>query len=173
MKEQRFSIGPAEYVTLGGIVLVAGLVGLAMSSGFIVAFIPGVIYVGAMAAIYFGYRHRLAVPAQRVGFEAQAVADLAVSAELSEVATAPDGETQRQPVPAVFRVVGTRGICPMGYGRGTMFTVDANGDVSPRMCAAAEAVLRQAAQEKNGARERCCPIYDHLLVFRREPQAVG
>jgi predicted MFS family arabinose efflux permease len=73
--------------------------------------------------------------------------------------------------PCAFRVVGTRGTCLMGYGRGTLVTVDSAGGVSPALCEPARAVLRHAARQPlHEARQWCCPIFDHLLVFEREDQ---
>ena len=43
----------------------------------------------------------------------------------------------------------------------------ATGSVIPSLCAEAEAVLRMAAADDSEVREWCCPVYDHLLVFRK------
>lgn len=73
---------------------------------------------------------------------------------------------------ARFRVVDARGVCPSGFRIGDSITVGPSGSVAPELCPAAQAVLRLAAtaDESQEVKEWCCPVFDHLLVFRREVQ---
>lgn len=68
-----------------------------------------------------------------------------------------------------FRVVDTRGVCPLGRKAGETISVVAGG-VTPAVCEEARNVLSMAAASPDGsaARDWCCPVYDHMLVFRRE-----
>lgn len=70
-----------------------------------------------------------------------------------------------------FRVVDTRGACPLGRRRGDVITISPTAHPLPAVCPMAEAVLRSAAADTPDVDHWCCPIYDHLLVFRREPAA--
>ena len=49
-------------------------------------------------------------------------------------------------------------------------SVGSGGEITPELCPHAETVLRLASteDEQPGVRQWCCPVYDHLLVFRRE-----
>lgn len=168
MQNSRYRAGVAEFATLAGFVAVAVVVVLALRSGWTIALIPGLIYVLATGAAYFIYRQHRA-QAARVA-QPQSTA-LKLEEHPAHVPAAPP-EAVLQPAPVLFRVVDVRGTCPMGHGKGSLVAVGATGGVQPRLCAPAEAVLRMAAsngQEK--AAEWCCPIYEHLLVFRRERQA--
>ncbi len=71
------------------------------------------------------------------------------------------------------QVVDVRGVCPLGRREGEVVTVGPAGSVVPQLCSPAETVLRlaAAASEEQEAKEWCCPIYDHMLVFRRELKA--
>lgn len=77
----------------------------------------------------------------------------------------------RDPRPMNFRVIDTHGECPKGIRMGDMISVTGTWrEVTPHLCPYAESVLRVAAMEDEvaGIGEWCCPVYDHLLVFRRE-----
>ena len=71
------------------------------------------------------------------------------------------------PAATYFKVVGSRGICPKGVTQGDFLKLAASGEVTPSLCAEAEAVLRIAAEDNSEDREWCCPVYDHLLVFKK------
>ena len=69
-----------------------------------------------------------------------------------------------------FRVIGSRGTCPVGRREGDLITVT-GGKVVPFLCEEAQAVLRMATTGPDGSREWCCPVYEHLLVFKEEKVA--
>ena len=79
----------------------------------------------------------------------------------------------------MFRVVGSRGVCPRGMKPGDLVTLSQSGSISPSLCPLAEATLRSVAAsgtDPSEPTEWCCPIYDHLLVFSqinatRHPQS--
>ncbi len=68
-----------------------------------------------------------------------------------------------------FRVVLVQGECPLGRREGDVITVGRTGSVMPALCTPAEQVLRRAVatgdDEEIGG--WCCPVFDHMLVFRR------
>lgn len=80
-----------------------------------------------------------------------------------------DWERERyRTAPVRFEVVDSHGDCPQGYARGDVVAVDPDGAVEGSLCAPARAVLRLAAlDEEAEVEEWCCPIFDHMLVFRR------
>ena len=167
MKTGRATLGTVEVVSLAGLGLVALVVGTAVAEGFTVALVPGLIYVFAISALYLGYRYRLAFPYRMAnGSPIHPASWSGASVQRSDTA-----ELSEKTEPVTFRVVGTRGVCPLGHGKGMSFEVDPSGTVQPHLCAPAEAVLCSTALEGNGVREWCCPIYDHYLVFRRETVA--
>lgn len=67
-----------------------------------------------------------------------------------------------------FKVVDTRGTCTLGRKTGDVITVGPAGSVTPILCTPATVALRNAAvtAPKTEVDEWCCPIYDHMLVFR-------
>jgi len=166
MQDTRNRFGLAEIATLIGFLAVAIIVGIAISKGWVIAVIPGITYVLAMAAAYLLQRHFQAARASAAQLQAAARQPATARVELRPVVV---------PVQApalAFRVVDTRGVCPLGYKKGTVVTMTTGGSVHPPLCAAAEAVLRLAAKEDpTKASDWCCPVYQHLLVFHREPQA--
>lgn len=72
--------------------------------------------------------------------------------------------------PVKFRVVHTMGTCPLGHSTGDVITVSASGSVEPVVCPEAASMLQMAARDGHVARW-CCPVYDHMLVFRKEAVA--
>ncbi len=81
------------------------------------------------------------------------------------------GSTQGVARKISFRVVGSQGNCRVGANVGTLVTLNGvDGDISPRLCPLAGHALRAAAfwDEISEVDEWCCPVFDHLLVFRRE-----
>lgn len=166
MQDGRSRFGLAELVTLAGFLIVAVIVGVALSRGWLVAIIPGITYVLAVAAAYLVYRRSRTATAPAAQPQATARRQAPASAILR-----PSG-VAAQAAPLAFRVVDTRGVCPMGYKKDAVIAVTSGGSVHPPLCAAAEAVLRMAAKEDpTKASDWCCPVYEHLLVFRREAQA--
>lgn len=139
-------LGWAELLALVAVALVPAFLTPAFLGGWTIALVPGLTYLLAVGVTYGIYRQHVS-------------------------------EKARAWLPAVpalaFRVVETRGVCPLGRGKGDLVTVDVAGSVSPRLCAHAEAVLRRAvvAGEEQQVKQWCCPIFDHMLVFEAEAKA--
>ncbi|MDO8615469.1 MAG: hypothetical protein Q7T33_06990 [Dehalococcoidia bacterium] len=135
-------IGPAEFILLASVLVAAALAGVAFTQDWLYALVPAMTYVLASAAGYGLWR--------RLQSEQQAIADT--------------GATVR------FRVVGGRGVCPLGHREGDLVAVSPRGAATPMVCPEAQAVLRLAAANGGGqqVKEWCCPVYEHMLVFRRE-----
>jgi len=132
-------VGLPEVITMGSLLFLAALVVLLIVE-WPVGLVPAVSYAIASVGAYAGYRQYVRERNK---------------AEVTE-------RVQR------FRVVETRGVCPLGHRTGDVMMVSGN-DVSPLVCAEASAVLRAAsAADGEAARKWCCPVYDHLLVFERE-----
>lgn len=158
-KQSRF--GMAEIATLSGFLIVATIVGVALSNGWIIAIIPGITYVLAVTAAYLLHR--------RYGVARASAAQPQAAARQRAVLRPVVVPVQAAPL--AFRVVDTRGVCPLGYKKGVVVTMTTGGSVHPPLCAAAETVLRLAAKEDpTKSSDWCCPVYEHLLVFRREAQ---
>ena len=138
-------LGFPELFTGVSLIAVAGLVALALTTDWTIAVVPGLTYSLAIVAAYAGYR--------------QYVREKSVPKALE--------------LPARFRIVDSRGVCQLGYRKGDFVTVTPRRLVVPQLCPAAEAVLRLAvdAGDETQAQEWCCPVYEHLLVFRREQAA--
>ncbi len=136
-------LGWVEWFTLFSVLAVTVLVGAAFRAGWFIALVPGLTYLLAIGAAYLLY-----VSDRDKGGEASAVA-------------------------AAFRVVDSRGVCPLGRRSGELVRVDPAGSVVPQLCPPAEAVLRQAVitGQEQEVKRWCCPIFDHLLVFEREHSA--
>ena len=137
-------VGPAELLSVVSVAVTAGLLTVAFVEEWTFALVPAVTYVLATSAAYGLYRVYLQ-------------------------------ERSRASVPASvvkFRVVDTRGACPLGWQMGDVATVGDDA-VSPQLCPEAAAVLRLAAsgRESQPVEEWCCPVYEHMLVFRHEKQA--
>ncbi|MBI4329042.1 MAG: hypothetical protein HY685_04155 [Chloroflexi bacterium] len=152
----------ADYFVVAGLLVVAGAVAVALVTGWPIALVPGIAYALALATAYLLYQ-------QHARETAQVLAPSIALAERKEMPAA----SARAGLGVVagtvaFRVVGAHGTCLIGRSLGDLVTVGAAGSVSPRVCPQAEAVLRLAAAGDGDVREWCCPIYDHLLVFRRE-----
>ena len=135
-------LGIAQLFTGASLLVVAGLVALSLMTDWSIALVPGLTCALAIAAVYAGYRHYV--------------------------------REKRAPgfldIPTRFRVVDSRGVCPFGYRKGDFVTVTRGRLVVPQLCPLAEAVLRLAADTGGEVQvqEWCCPVYEHLLVFRRE-----
>ncbi|MEE9248007.1 MAG: hypothetical protein V3U79_04840 [Dehalococcoidia bacterium] len=170
MRSQNVQLGLAEYVGLAGLLLAGVAVGFGVASGWIIAIGPGITYIVAGGAAYLIYRQHKrerakgwrVVPSTTEHME-QATARPSIEASLAQTAGM-----------IAFRVVGARGACPLGRNVKDLIYVDPEGAVTPQVCLYAQATLRMAAAEEgeDEVAEWCCPIYDHLLVFRREPEAV-
>lgn len=131
-------LGLAELFAAASLLVVAGLLAVGLTNGWEIALVPALTYALAVVATYVGYRQYVA----------------------REIAAAKP--------PVRFEVVGARGVCPLGYHEGDVVTVGAAGGVTPRLCQPAQAMLRVAAEDSaNGdVQEWCCPVYEHMLVFR-------
>ncbi len=135
-------IGRAELFTLASLPVVAAFLIPAFMIDWSIALVPTLGYLVALGAAYTVYR--------RYAGERTAVVELATR----------------------FQVVDVRGVCPLGRREGDVVTVGPTGSVVPHLCPPAEAMLRLAAAgDEQQAKEWCCPIFDHMLVFRRELKA--
>ncbi len=139
-------LGLGEFFILASLLAVAGLLTLAFANGWTIALVPGLTYVLAIGVTYVLYQ-------QYAGKEARVSQPAALSTR--------------------FQVVNVQGVCPLGRRKGDLVTVDPAGSAVPQLCPPAEAILRLAAAagEEQEVKEWCCPIFDHLLVFRRELRA--
>ena len=141
-------LGVAEFATILLLLAVALVVAVAFRVGGLwpVALVPGLTYMLAIGVAYALYR--------RYAGE-RAAASHPVGAAAS------------------FQIVDVRGECPLGRRKGDFVSVDPTGSVVPKLCQPAESVLLMAASDAEGsaAQRWCCPVYDHLLVFQRTPQA--
>ncbi len=139
-------LGLAEFFTLASLLSVAGLLTLAFANGWTIALVPGLTYALAIGVTYVLYQ-------QYASKEARVSQPAALAAR--------------------FQVVNVQGVCPLGRRKGDLVTVEPAGSVVPQLCPPAEASLRLAAAagEEQEVKEWCCPIFDHLMVFRRESRA--
>lgn len=135
-------IGLPEVVTMGSLLFLAALVVLFIVE-WPVGLVPAATYAVASVGSYAGYRQYV-----------------------RERGKAEEGERVQR-----FRVVETRGVCPLGRRTGEVLMVS-GGNVSPFVCPEASAVLQAAtAADGDPARKWCCPVYDHLLVFEKQRAA--
>lgn len=142
----RLRVGLPEVGTALTVLALAAIVAGAISAGWIIAVVPAVTYTLGVGVAYGVYRH---YTAERVR-----------------------SERLQQPGAQAFRIVGARGSCLLGRRVGELLVAGGAGSVEPEVCPHAAAVLKTAAADgREGVEEWCCPVYDHLLVFRRERQA--
>ena len=112
-----------------------------------VGLVPAASYAVASVGTYAGYR---------------------VASRERDLAAARQAELESESVK--FRVVHTMGTCPLGHTTGDVIAVSASGTVTPAVCPEAAAMLQMAARDGHVARW-CCPVYDHMLVLRKEAVA--
>lgn len=139
-------LGPAELFLAGSLLAVSGLLTVAFLNDWFIALVPAATYALAIGVAYGFYRRYVSREAD-------------VSKPVDSVAR--------------FRVVLVQGRCLLGRREGEVLTVGPAGAVTPPLCAPAEQVLRRAvavAQEQE-VEGWCCPIFDHMLVFRRVSEA--
>ncbi|MBI2855831.1 MAG: hypothetical protein HYX93_03175 [Chloroflexi bacterium] len=164
----RTQFGLAEWVGLALLLVVVGLVALGVSSGWTIAIVPGLTYVVTSGAAYAVYRlHR-----QEKARLMELSTGVAESTQTAAARLAAAGMPAAVVGAVAFRVVGSQGTCLLGRRVGEVVTVASGGTVTPGLCPQAEEVLRMAASDTE-IEEWCCPIYQHLLVFRRELQAAA
>ncbi len=166
---------PAEWVASTGLLMIAVGVTIAVMTATPLALLPGITYAIAVGMAYMVYRHYLRVR-RDIATTAEAAKENAPFRvdvhPLSESGWEDEPEMDVPewvdlPAATYFKVVGSRGICPMGVTQGDFLKLAASGSVTPSLCAEAEAVLRMAAANDSEVREWCCPVYDHLLVFKK------
>ena len=138
-------LGFAELFTGVSLAAVVGLIALGLANGWEIALVPAVTYTIAISVAYAGYRQYVR---EKSGLKLLQL-------------------------PVRFQVVDSRGVCPFGHRKGDLVTVASGRPLVPQLCPPAEAVLRLAAEagEEASAQEWCCPVYEHLLVFKREQVA--
>lgn len=168
----RFTL--AEGVASTGLLMIAIGVMMAVTTSTVLALVPGITYAIAVGLAYMVYRHSLsarpdgAAMAGRVKRSTPFRMDVHPLLEAGWEDELAVTTTEWVDMPAaVFQVVGSRGICPKGFAQGDFLEVRGNGSVSPGLCAEAGAVLHMAAADNSEVREWCCPVYDHLLVFKK------
>ncbi len=173
----RFTL--AEWVASTGLLMIAIGVTIAVMTSTPLALLPGITYTISVGMAYMVYRHYLRV--RRDSAAATEVADQNASFRVSSpsnvhplLETGWEGESEMDvpesvdmPAATYFKVVGSRGICPWGITQGDFLKLASSGLVTPSLCAVAEGVLHVAAADDSEVREWCCPVYDHLLVFRK------
>ena len=173
----RFTL--AEWVASTGLLMIAIGVTIAVMTSTPLALLPGITYAISVGMAYMVYRHYLRV--RRDSATAAEAANQNASFRASSpsnvhplLETGWESESEMDvpewvdmPAATYFKVVGSRGICPIGVTRGDFLKLTASGSVTPSLCAEAEAVLRMAAADDSEIREWCCPVYDHLLVFKK------
>ena len=138
-------IGIAEIALAISLVFVVALIALFVVE-WPIGLIPAASYGVATLGTYAGYRVHSR--------------ELALAARLAEL----EGESVK------FRVVHTMGTCPLGHSTGDVIAVSASGSVEPVVCPEAAAMLQIAARDGHVARW-CCPVYDHMLILRKEAVA--
>ncbi len=165
----------AECVASTGLLMIAVGVTMAVMTSEPLALVPGITCAIAVGMAYMVYRHYL-----RVRRDSATTAEAAKQNGPFRVDVHPLLESGWEDewemdvpewvdMPAVtyFKVVGSRGICPWGVTQGDFLKLAAAGPVTPSVCAVAEAVLRMAVKDNSEVREWCCPVYEHLLVFKK------
>ena len=174
---------PAEWVASTGLLMIAVGVTIAVMTATPLALLPSITYAIAVGMAYLVYRHYL-----RARQDSVATAEPAKQNASLQPSFQPSFQMNVHPLleagwedalgvdvpgwvdpPAAtyFKVVGSRGICPRGITQGDFLKLADSGSVTPSLCAEAEAVLRMAVADDSEVREWCCPVYDHLLVFKK------
>lgn len=141
-------LGIAELALAASLVFIGALVVLFVVE-WPVGLVPAASYAIASAGAYAGYRVH----------------------QRERAAAAVREEAADRKVTVKFRVVDTRGACPLGRRTGDVIAVGEDGAVSPFVCPEAAAVLQIAARDGQNVEQWCCPVYDHMLVMRREAVA--
>lgn len=176
----KFRFTLVELMASSGLLMIVIGVTMAILTSDSLALVPGLTYAVAVVLAGMVYRHYLSIR-----LDSAAMAEAAERADADKrsaqfrmdvhplLETGWEDELAMHPVEwvdmptATFKVVGSRGICPRGMGQGDFVEVGADGSVSPGLCAEAEAVLCMASEDHSEVREWCCPVYDHLLVFKK------
>ena len=172
-RKLRFTL--AEWVASTGLLMIAIGVTIAVMTSTPLALLPGITYAVEMGMAYMVYRHYLSV---RRGSARTAEASKQNASFWTDVHPLFEAgwedpsemnvpEWVDMPAAVYFKVVGSRGICPMGVTQGDFLKLTTSGSVTPSLCASAEAVLHIAAADDSEVREWCCPVYDHLLVLKK------
>ena len=169
----RFTL--AEWVASTGLLVIAIGVTIAVMTSTPLALLPGITYAIAVGMAYMVYRHYLRVRRDSVTTAEADKQNARFRVDVHPLLeTGWEGESEMDvpewvdmPAATYFKVVGSRGICPWGVTQGDFLKLTASGSVTPSLCAEAEAVLRMAAADDSEIREWCCPVYDHLLVFKK------
>ncbi|MBI4299323.1 MAG: hypothetical protein HY666_06155 [Chloroflexi bacterium] len=167
MRTRKFQLGVAEYLTLAGLFVGMGVAAAVLVSGWPIALVPVLTYFLALTATYLLYRQYSTEKKQ-----AQEIRTLSRGQNsYSAISVEASGSTGA--LVAMFEVVDTRGVCPLGLRRGDSIVMYAEGSVIPQLCSPAMEVLGLAAKPVQGQeiKKWCCPIFDHFLVFEKVPKA--
>ncbi len=170
----------AECVASTGLLVIAVGVTIAVATSSTLALAPGITYAVALGMAYMVYRHYLNVRPGAVETAKAAKKETGFKRDvhpLLETGWEDELAKDRQewidmPASAYFKVVGTRGICPRGIVENDFLKMSADGKITPGICPAAEKVLHMAAEDDSEIREWCCPVYDHMLVFKKLDKVV-
>ena len=165
----------AEWVASTGLLMIAIGVAIAVMTSTPVALLPGITYAISVGMAYMVYRHYLRVRRDSATTAEASEQNASFRMDVHPLLEAGWEEESEMDVPEwvdmpatiYFKVVGSRGICPKGVTQGDFLKLTASGHVTPSLCAVAEGVLHVAAADDSEVREWCCPVYDHLLVFRK------
>ena len=172
----RLKFTMAEWIASTALLVAAIGATIAVASSSTLALVPAITYAITLGMAYMVYRHFLNVRPHET--ETKEVAERGAAFQMEVHPLLETGwedelsldspEWVDLPGTAYFKVVGSRGICPKGLTQGDYLKVAANGAIAPHLCPEAEAVLNMAAKDDDSeVREWCCPVYDHLLVFKR------
>lgn len=165
-----------EVIASIGILVVAIGVTIAVTSSSTMALVPAITYAIAVGLAYLVYRQYLRVRPHEAGRKEAAERGAEFRMDVhplletgwEDELSLDSPEWVDLPGATYFKVVGNRGLCPKGLTQGDYLKVMANGTVAPHLCPEAEAVLNMAAKDDDSeVREWCCPVYDHLLIFRK------
>ncbi len=169
----RFTL--AEGVASTGLLMIAIGVTIAVMTSTPLALLPGITYAVAVGMAYLVYRHYLNVRTHETETFETAKRDTGFRMDVhplletgwEDELAMDSAEWIDMPAATYFKVVGSRGLCPKGINQGDFVKMSASGRVSPGLCPEAEAVLHMATGDDSEIREWCCPVYDHLLVFKK------
>ena len=177
----RLNFPLAECIASSGLLMIAASVAIAVTPSSPMVLLPGISYAIAIGLAYAFYRHFQSVrPDTAETANAASVATnrpfrmdvhpLLESGWEDDLATE-SPEWVDMTAATFFKVVGTRGTCPRGLTEGDFLRAGSDGSISPALCAEAEAVLRMAAGVDIDVKQWCCPIYDHMLVFKKQEKS--
>ena len=165
----------AECVASTGLLMIAVGVTIAVTTSSTLALMPGITYAVLLGMAYLVYRHYLNVRPGAVETAESVKKDITFKMDVhplletgwEDMLATDSKEWIDMPASTYFKVVGTRGLCPRGIIENDFVKMSADGRITPGLCPEAEKVLHMAAEDDSEIREWCCPVYDHMLVFKK------